>query len=256
VIRKRSSLGLGLPRALLFLGLPAVFVGLLVWQLLPRDDTSEVSVGQALAEFRRLADRDPGRAAPAAELPHPGVYSYAVSGGERLDALLDADHTYPATTPIVVSRGGCGVEERWQALDQRWAAAGICPAAGEPRLAWVREYHDFFGEPRTTVYRCVAVSANATRCDSAEGTVSYSSRQLGRERVAVGSESVVAEHTLSRIVLSGDSSGSARSEEWRRVGDGLLLRKRFALIAGVGSAGGARYEESYVLKLRSTDPRR
>ncbi len=257
MVRTHSHLPLTPSRVLLGLILLALAAGLLVWRLLPRDQATQVTVGQALAEFRRLADRDPARARPAAALPRPGVYSYAISGGESLDALLDAEHDYDGGTAIVVSRSGCGVEERWEVLRQRWSAVGICPVGGRLRLDWVREFHDFFGSSKSAAYACrPAARPGATSCRSGQDSIAYATRRLGTEPLRVGGRAYAAVHLRSHISLSGDSSGGGSSDEWRRVGDGLLLAKRFTVSASVASAGDAVYAESYRLRLRSPNPRR
>ncbi|HEX5608562.1 MAG TPA: hypothetical protein VFX45_00560 [Solirubrobacterales bacterium] len=254
--KKERSWALTRARVLLLLGLLAVAIAL-VWQLVPRDETSSVALSDELARFRKLAEQDPARTEAAAGLPAPGVYRYAIQGGESLDALLDADHPYGGTATIVVTRVPCGVEESWRVLRERWSVSALCQVGGELRLRRLDDYHDFFGEARTYAYACApSARPRVTECRAGGSGISYSTQSLGTEPVEVGGRTFVARHIRSAIVLSGETSGAGRSEEWRRSSDGLLLRKRVEVSTNVAVPGGGEYTESYWLALRSSRPER
>ena len=65
-----------------------------------------------------------------ARLADPGVYTYTTTGGDGVDALGGASHTYPATTAVVVTPSGCGTTQRWTAAEERWDEATTCAVAG------------------------------------------------------------------------------------------------------------------------------
>jgi hypothetical protein len=116
-------------------GLAGVAVaGFLAWRAY-RDTSTEVAVDAVVDEFRAATTDGPATTAPATtapatsapvetthpaapsrRLPSPGVYVYATTGSESVDALAGTDHDYPAETTITVLRAGCGVVLRWVAL--------------------------------------------------------------------------------------------------------------------------------------------
>lgn len=60
----------------------------------------------------------PPPTAPAAQgRRHPGVYTYDTTGGEQIDALGGAKHSYPASTTITIWDDGCGQRMRWAPLE-------------------------------------------------------------------------------------------------------------------------------------------
>lgn len=87
----------------------------------------------------------------------PGVYRYATTGQEHVDALNGAAHTYPAETTITVVPDGCGVSLRWDALEERWDEWQLCATADG---VWLQtdgiQYHEFFGQPDDEAVACTA----------------------------------------------------------------------------------------------------
>ena len=127
-----------------------VVVGALaVWKLFPKDDTSRVSVNEAVAQFREEGGGS-GSGEGVLFERQPGVYRYETKGSEsarhrpaqhhpRLRRHLDDDDQ---------PDHGCGVVERWQVLGGRWAEFTSCPTKGGDffELIGFVEYHEFFGE--------------------------------------------------------------------------------------------------------------
>ena len=109
--------------------LVVVGVGIAVWRLLPRDETSP---------------------APAAAAG-PDVFVYDTTGFESVDAFGGARHEYPARTTISVrtAAGGCKVY-RWRPFAQRYWEWETC---GE-HLARFGELHRFFGRDDRREWRC------------------------------------------------------------------------------------------------------
>lgn len=246
VVRKRLTGRAGTRLSLCALAL-VVVVGTLVWQLLPDDSTSAVVVDDALARYRQMVDREPVRAQELEGLPAPGLYRYAVRGGESLDALLDSSHDYTGTAIVVVVRDSCGVEERWRVLRERWSASLLCRDGDRTHLVELRDHHEFFGDAKDSVYSCRPVGADGTICEAGDEAVAYETRDLGSERIEVDGRELRAEHLRSDLRLSGATTGAGRVDEWRRVGDGLLLRRRQWTSASF-SAG--EYTESYEIELQ------
>ena len=92
---------------------------------------------------------------PILELPEPGVYRYATSGWEDVDALSGARHDYPDETTITVTDEGCGVRLRWDALRERRDEWRLC--ATELGIELQRDaiqYHEFFQQPELEHLDC------------------------------------------------------------------------------------------------------
>ena len=77
----------------------------------------------------------------------PGVYQYATTGFDSVDALTGARHDYPNITTITVVPYGCGVRLRWDIAVERWDSWDWCLDGDALRqTGWVG-YHEFFGTP-------------------------------------------------------------------------------------------------------------
>jgi hypothetical protein len=253
--RLRSTLS---TRRLLFtLALAAPIAAFGLWQYWPNDSSTKVTPGQALGEFRRLTQQDPRRGRPTTGLPSPGVYRYAINGGESLSSFLSADHRYDGIATISVSASACGIEERWEVLRERWTASRMCRGdGGMLQLTQIREHHEFFGSVENLRYACEPAAAeDATYCSSSGGSILYTTRSLGSKPVEIAGQLVAADHFRARATFSGDSSGEGQIDEWRRASDGLLLRKKLTVKAHVASVG-AEYGERYQLHLLATRPDR
>jgi hypothetical protein len=245
-----------------------VVVGALaVWKLFPLDDTSRVSVGEAVSEFRAEGGGNGGGEGALFER-EPGVYRYQTRGSESADTgLIGATHDYDGISTMTISPKGCGVVERWQVLGGRWAEFTSCPTKGDFfELIGFVEYHEFFGESRNSTYTCTGDPASKRsarqvgktfhgRCDSDEGD-SATSRSLvaAIEKIDVGGESYDAVHTKTHVKLDGHVTGTAERDDWRRRSDGLLLKRVTSSDAHMSGTIDADYHESYSLQLLSVDP--
>jgi hypothetical protein len=88
-------------------------------------------------------------------LPAPGVYRYATTGWERIDALDGTQHDYPAETTITVTPDGCGVRLRWDPLAERREEWNLCVTdAGIELQADSIQYHEFFGRGELEDLEC------------------------------------------------------------------------------------------------------
>lgn len=233
----------------------------LVWLMRPRDEPARATVDDAVRSFR--AEGEPGRQEGRREGPTHGVYRYATRGSESVQSVVGGTtHDYDGVSTITLSAGPCGELERWQVLDGRWAEVEAC---GE--TYWVTEFHEFYGVGQKDSFRCRGASGSETlvlqpgarfssSCESEESSILSAWRVVGFERVAVGGEPFEAIHLESRSTFEGESSGTARREEWRRRSDGLLLRLSSESDADSSAGGGSHYEERYALRLLAETPRR
>jgi hypothetical protein len=241
----------------------AGMVGLaaIAWAMRPRDEPAKATVEDAVRSFR--AEKAPGSQDERREGPAPGVYRYATRGLESAQAVFaGATHDYDGVSTITLSPGRCGTRERWQVLDGRWSEIEACDDS-----VWVTEFHEFFGVGQKDSFRCHGGSRSetlvlepgarfSTSCEGEETSTSSDWRVIAFERVPVGGESFDAIHLESRSAFEGESSGTARREEWRRRADGLLLRLSSQSDADSSAGGGTHYSERYTLRLLDVTPRR
>lgn len=238
-------------------------IGILVWQMLPRDDPARATVGEALEEFRQsgAAGEGPG----GAQL---GVYRYRTRGSETGGTnFLSSTHEYDGISLITLTRAPCGVLERWQVLSARWSEAEFCVPPEGTGLQALTEFHEFFGRSSEDRYRCSGNTPStrklrqvgtrfSTLCESKAGTADSETRVVAIEKVTVGGERIDAVHTVSDVVLEGDVTGTSTRDDWRRRSDGLLLRREVDADAKRTGAIDADYTEQYTIELLSLDPQR
>jgi hypothetical protein len=199
-------------------GVIALTAGLAVWLLVLRDATTPVSVGEAISGFR-----DDG-------IPGSGVYVYATSGEESVDALLGSTHAYPAETTITVSTGGCGVLLRWAPVQGRTQTYELCPVEDGFELAGYRETHRFLGQTTGTDYRCEPGSpwllpgqeTFERRCSTEDTTEVARGRIVGRETLTVGEK---LEAYVRLVTTSREDVGGER-DWWLLPDSGLPARDR------------------------------
>ncbi|MGC1852623.1 MAG: hypothetical protein WA687_09320 [Solirubrobacterales bacterium] len=235
------------------------------WINRPRDEPAKATVDEAVRSFRE----DGGAAGEGDRAGGPpfGVYRYATRGSESAQTpLAGATHDYGGISTIVISEGPCGLRERWQVLEGRWSEGEACTNSGEETLR-ITEYHEFFGIGQEDTFRCHGepISDSLARrpgahfsstCESDDSSISNSSRIVGLERIPVGAEDYKAVHVETRSLIEGENSGIARSEEWRRRSDGLLLRRTVESDADASTGGGTHYSEECTIRLLEATPRR
>jgi hypothetical protein len=141
--RRRRWWWLGLAVAL------AVVVGVVVVVrfVVYRDTTTALSTDEALSRYRASSTvASTGPSGVAVSLPAAGVYRYATTGSEHVDALGGTTHTYPATTTVTVTAAGCGVQTRWDALQERWNIRQLCLGDGGIVSGAYTDFHRFYGQ--------------------------------------------------------------------------------------------------------------
>ncbi len=205
----------------------------LAWSLLVHDTSEPASVQAAVARFR--ADDRPAVGVLSAPTPEPGVYVYATSGSESVDALLGSTHTYPQQTTITVEKDGCGLHLRWDALAGRSTTWELCPSREGWAVLSYAEVHRFFGQTERTTYVCdtgslwtPASEAPGTtfdrRCSTGDTTEDSAGRVVGAETLNVGDEQLETMHLALSLTLSGRSRGTGTLDLWLATDNGLVVR--------------------------------
>jgi hypothetical protein len=206
-------------------------------------------------------------AAPAIRLPPPGVYRYTTTGQEHVDALGGTTHAYPPTTTVTITPGGCGVQARWDVLQERWMSRQLCLGTGGIVTGAYTDFHRFYGQDDRADWTCqppyVLVPSVTTAGASWAGACVDGSDQedtsisvIGQEPVTVGGQTIDAVH-IQRVEKDHDKGSSALSttDQWFDPGDGLVLRETESSTSTTSSlVGNVHYDEHYELDLVSLQP--
>jgi hypothetical protein len=257
-------------RGAIAVGVVILLVGgaVLAWRAIPRDHTVRTTVGGAVRTFRNGLHGGTEHNGRVPGFPRAGVYRYATRGGERLDtAILSTAHNYDGVSTIAITPSRCGIVERWQVFSARWSEGTVCAVPSGTRLRALAEYREFFGTAKSAFYGCGGASTPplshlragerwTSRCTSEAGAIVNRFRVAGTTTVRVGGQPMKAVHIEIAAVLTGETSGTAKRDDWLRSSDGLLLRRTVATDADVDVIGGGNYSENYEISLLSPDPRR
>lgn len=255
-----------------------VAVAVLLW---PSDRTRVVQVDEAVDNFRASTVPDDTDAsdpeatvsastvpATAPSLVEPGVYRYATTGWEDIDALNGARHDYPAETAITVTAEGCGVRLRWDALRERRDEWRLCPTEeGIELQPDAIQYHEFFQQPQLEHLDCdrsvVVVPAGdppaepvVQSCMLEDDPWVATWTIVGRSTRALDGDDLPVWHV--RMVVDDDD------EFWERTTTDWFLDDRGLPVAVTSSKesnspspiGDVRYRESYELSAESLTPLR
>ena len=234
------------------------------WQLFLHDTAEPATVNDAVRRFRQDAMAATERERPGLV---PGVYVYATSGSEKVDALGGTRHDYPARTTITVTRGGCGWKLRWEGLKTRSTTWERCSTSKGDVVRTTRETHRFFGTTQHTDYACGSTLERPAgdpvgktwpfRCTTDGSTQKGAGRVVGRGLLSVGGARVAFVHVRWETVLVGKTSGTSEQDEWLDRASGLPLRIILASETTTGSLiGDVHYQERVDLRLTSLLPRR
>jgi hypothetical protein len=237
------------------------------------DTTTALSPEDALARYRASSTvaAAPATAGGAAlALPAPGVYHYTTTGSEHIDALGGTTHTYPAVTTVTVTPAGCGVQTRWDALQERWNARQLCLGDGGIVSGAYTDFHRFFGQDDRSDWTCApaytlvpaapAAGANwSGSCADGKGTAEQTTLSVvGLEDVTVAGQPVAAVHVRRVEVDTGaDTTSSTTTDQWFDASRGLVLREAATSTSTTSSlVGKVHYSEQYELTITSLDPQR
>jgi hypothetical protein len=231
--------------------------------ILLREPSTPVAETDVVATFQSTTTAaDPGL--PEREAP-VGVYAYATTGFEEIDALTGARHDYPAETFITVTNTACGVRLRWDVLEERHEEKDLCRTEAGWVLASGTDYHEWFSVPEVREDVCdesslyvplTAVTPPWTfSCASQDRGSDYRGQVVGRETLVIDGEEADAVHVRLTYEDSGAGSGTATIDQWWLDGTPLLLQEVASNSSLNSSAiGDVNYVESYEIVLRSLDP--
>lgn len=203
---------------------------------------------------------------PGSSVPRPGVYTYATNGGEQVDVLGGAQHTYPAQTTITISSADCGVLSRWDALQERWDEQHSCATPSGETLRSTTQFHEFFGQGDRRDYQCdggLVRPASDTpgttwqmSCANAESSVAVSSEVVAIEALVVAGTPVETTHITATSTVTGNVRGTTVYELWLLRTTGLIVRRIVDVDTNADSpVGNAHYTEHYQIDLLSLEPR-
>jgi len=207
----------------------------------------------------------PGTTPPttAGQLPAPGVYVYATTGRDSVDALNGAHHDYPATTTITVTATPCGAQQRWDILQQRWQEWQHCTDATGVSETGRTNYDEFFGQSQTDKWLCTGAprpiaaapgTTWATTCTSGSATDTYNGAVVGTENQVVGTATVATLH-VQVTITDGTPSDSQIIDTWYLTGTDLVVAQTSTVATSNASqVGTVHYAETYEIHLTSLTP--
>jgi hypothetical protein len=238
-----------------------------------RDTTTTLSPEEVLARFRASTTTlapttsSPPTTAPSIRLPDPGVYRYATTGQEHVDALGGTTHDYPVVTTVTVTPTGCGVQVRWDALEERWSSRQLCAGPAGITAYTDTTFHRFYGQDDVTDATCsppfvflpAAPSPGASwsaTCVDGDDHEAITLTVVGIEDVVVAGQAVKAAHiTWAEIDHSSDQDGTITTDRWLALDNGLLLRETSTTTSTTSTViGDVHYREQYELTLTSLTP--
>jgi hypothetical protein len=197
-------------------------------------------------------------------VPAAGVYSYAATGGDSVDALGGASHAYPDTTTLTltVTPDGCATQ-RWVAAEERWDATTACAVPGGVQLRTFVAFHRFFGSDDQETDTCTGdprpldAEAGATwtaTCIAGDQTSVYHGTVVGPETLTVAGVPVAVEH-VSVTIDDGDTRDAQRTDTWYRAGTDLVVQRVSDIATAESSpVGDVHYTEHYEIVLTSLQP--
>lgn len=198
-------------------------------------------------------------------LPPEGVYVYATKGGDSIDVLGGSKHEYPSRTTITVQHAGCGVINRWDALEERWDKWELCRESSGYEIHRFQTSHEFFRSRDTREFGCsgLAYPSNMSRgktwtyrCISGDITSTTKNRVVGQEELSIGGVRVNTTHIHLEVEVSGEQQGSSTRDDWV-TDDGLYVRQVSTTDIDQKAPIGGRmhYHEHFETQLQSLTPR-
>jgi hypothetical protein len=198
-------------------------------------------------------------------LPAPGVYQYATSGFDEIDALNGARHEYPAITTITVTPHECGVRLRWDVAVERWDTWDWCLDGDAIRQSGWVGYHEFFGVAGQNDNTC---DGDARPLDAPTGTTwsmtcrmgdrttsSFIGTVLDRTTLTVADISIPVLHLRYDVDVVGESTGTQVVEGWYRTTDGLPVREQLTISTRQSTViGTTNFDETYTIELLTPTP--
>lgn len=218
------------------------------------------------ARKRPTPSASPSAGASEPQRPDEGVYVYTTEGHDEVDALGGRRHDYPAETTVSLRWTDCGVDTRWDVLEERWDEASVCTEDGDRILRALTSYREFLGHGEREEVTCEVLSlpADATPGSTSTGSCSSTSIEVAirttvveRGTITIAGTEVPSVHVHSEATFSGDTEGSQVSDRWYHPDTGLELRGVTDTdVRRDSHAGRVHYQEHYTRQLSSLTPRR
>jgi hypothetical protein len=251
-LSRRKTIGLTL------VGIVLVIAAAWAGGLFLHDTSQAASISQALRRYRAES-----HGAGALN----GVYRYATTGRESINALGGAAHVYPDKTSITAIEVPCGIQLRWAALENRSTTWTFCSTAAGMELRISDERHAFFGQSDHSIYVCsgrliipkrpVIGSAKPFTCRSSRNLEVGVTRVLGRGTVDVEGRSVQVLRVSTDLTISSGDSGNETIEWWLDPATALPLRIELrSRTSRTLFVGRVNYHEDLSLRLLSLTPLR
>jgi hypothetical protein len=203
----------------------------------------------------------------ARSLPATGVYRYRTTGEESIDVLGGAHHSYPPQSTITVTPNGCGVQLRWDVLQERRDEWRLCVTPAGLVEPWALQYHEFFKQPDAEALVCPATTlvlpstpktgaAWHAQCTLAGDAEPQRFEVLGQAVLQVGTTSVPTIHIRQSVNYDG-SLYEHTFNDWWLAADGLPIRGvETKSSASPSPIGNVTYKEHYEIDLDSLTPLR
>ncbi len=196
-------------------------------------------------------------------LPAPGVYVYATTGGDSVDALNGDRHVYPASTTVTVVAESCGVTQRWDVAVQRWEQWTRCVQGNGIAESSRINYDEFFGRGQTDAFRCDGLSRPVDAAAGAEWTATCRQGDtvqtvrgvvVGEEDMRVGNRPVVTTHV--RVTIDNGHPADAQiTDTWFLRGSDLIVAQSARNTTTNSTfVGDVHYRENYLITLTSLEP--
>jgi hypothetical protein len=195
------------------------------------------------------------------------VYTYDTAGHEEVDVLGGSRHDYPAESTVTYRRTGCGSEDRWQPLKERFSTDEVCATARGHELRRSVQRRSFFNQSEEQVLVCDPglvlvpaepragqVSRGTCRSDDTVATLTFRVVEVARQ--LVGGRAVDCVHVSAEAQLTGATRGSTLRDIWFTRAGQLVRSHATTETDRDTSAGTVHYSETYDLRLRSLDPQR
>jgi hypothetical protein len=196
----------------------------------------------------------------------PGVYRYATSGYEQL-SIPGSRRNYPAETTVTVTPAACGIDARWDVLQQHWELGQECYSGPVVTLASYTVDETYYGQTEDDTVHCgpgaylrPPVTTPGTTwsfsCDSSDSHWAVTASVVGTETVVVGGQPIPALHVHMDTRVSGAEQGDNPQDSWLAPGDAIPLRMTGTAEAtqSGGPFGNVTYDEQYSMTLESTTP--
>jgi hypothetical protein len=220
-----------------------------------RNTTTPVTADRVTSDLDGLVgDGTPGS---------PGVYAYATTGFEEVDAFGGGRHDYPPETFLTLRPEGCGTGIRWHPLEERFEEDVVC---ADGSLDVINSYHEWFGVPDFSAWECSDGARTLPRGDETawsftcekpgESEQVWEYRVVGEETIEVGGEPVETLHVVGTETITGRTVGGSENHQWVLVGTLLPVRRTSVGENTTESAiGPVRYNEEFEITLVSLEPR-